>query len=180
VGKSAGPAHARPIETDAAFLLRVQVYEILQILLQEGRTHAWNRDTIAVAELNHRVAMDVGSDRGSQFLHIMNVSELVKLDRVVLRIEVVDRLRAFARVEHKGVVAGAANGDGGRIDVAEAGGSKMIVPPCPSDALSKLQKSKWSIVIVWPSVFIVMMASPLASSEKQTVASRNTTQIDFI
>ena len=99
------------------FLLRVQVYKTLQIVLQEGRTHARNGDTIAVAELNHRVAMHVGSDRGSQFLHIMNVNELVKLDRVVLRIEVVDRLRSFARVEYKGVVAGAANGDGGGIGV---------------------------------------------------------------
>ena len=49
---------------DLAFLLRVQVYETLQILLQEGRTHARNGDTIAVTELNHRVAMDVGSNRG--------------------------------------------------------------------------------------------------------------------
>ena len=30
------------------FLLRVQVYETLQILLQEGRTHARNGDTVIV------------------------------------------------------------------------------------------------------------------------------------
>ena len=87
----------------------MQVEEILQILLQEGRTHARNGNTIAVPKLEHRVAMHVGSDRGSQLLHIMNVGELVELDRVVLRIEVVDRLRALARVEYKRVVAGAAN-----------------------------------------------------------------------
>src|SRR5262245_14050246 len=101
----------------AVFLLPVQVYETLQILLQEGRTHALNGDTIAVAELKHRVVMHIGSNRGSQFLHIMNVGELVELDRVVLWIEVVDRLRALARVEHKRVVAGTADGDGGRIGV---------------------------------------------------------------
>src|SRR5215471_16491225 len=93
------------------------MHETLQVLLEKRRARARNGDTIAVAELNHRVAMRVGSDRGSQFLHIMNVSELVELDRVVLWIEVVDRLRALARVEYKGVVAGATNRDGGRIGV---------------------------------------------------------------
>jgi hypothetical protein len=82
----------------------VQVYEILQILLQESRTHARDGDTIAVVELNHCVAMHVGSDRGSQILHIMNVGEVVELDRLVLRIEIVDHLRAFARMEHKSVL----------------------------------------------------------------------------
>jgi hypothetical protein len=38
----------------------------------------------------------------------------------------------------------------GRV-LAAAGRSKMIVPPCPLDAFSKLQKSKLSMVIVWPS-----------------------------
>jgi hypothetical protein len=63
--------------------LRVQMYQILQILLQKGRIHAWYGDTIAVAELNHGVAMHVGSNRGRQFLHVMNVDEAVKLDRLV-------------------------------------------------------------------------------------------------
>ena len=93
------------------------MYEVLQILLQEVRTYARNGDTIAVAKPNHRVAMHVRSDRGGQFLHIMNVGEFVELDRVVLGIEVADRLQAFARVEHKRVVAGTADGDGGRIGV---------------------------------------------------------------
>ena len=53
--------------------------------------------------------MHVGSDRGRQFLHVVNVGEVVELYRVVLWIEVVDRLRALARVEYKGVVARAAN-----------------------------------------------------------------------
>lgn len=68
------------------FLLRVQVYETLQIMLQVGRTHARNGDTVAVAELKHRVTMHVGSNRGRQFLHIMNVGELIELYRVVLAV----------------------------------------------------------------------------------------------
>ena len=154
-------------------MLRVQVYETLQILLQEGRTHARNGDTVAVTELEHRVAMHVGSNRGRQFLHIMNVGELVELDRVVLWIEVVDRLRALARVEYKGVVAGAANGDWRDWCWQRPAKSKMIVPPWPSEDLFQITE----VEIVYRDsfkdrmgvFFIVMIASPSAPSEKQTL-----------
>ena len=129
------------------------MHETLEILLQEGRAHAGNGDAVAVTELEHRVAMHVGGDRGRQFLHVVNVGELVELDRFVLRIEVVDRLRAFTWVENESVVAGTADGDGRTGARGAAGGSKMIVPPCPSDAFSKLQKSKLSIVIVARTVW---------------------------
>ena len=72
------------------------MHEALQVLLQEGRAHARNGDAVAVAELEHRVAVHIRGDRRRQFLHVLNVGEVVELDRVVLRIEVVDRLRAFA------------------------------------------------------------------------------------
>ena len=88
------------------------MHEILQILLQEGRAHARNGDTVAVTELKHRAAMHVGGDRGRQFLHVVKVGEVVELDRFVLRIEIGDRLRSFTWMESEGVVAGTADGDG--------------------------------------------------------------------
>jgi hypothetical protein len=83
--------------------------QALQVLLQESRADARNGDAIAVAEFKHRVAMRVGGDRRRKFLRVLDVGEMVKLDRFVLRIEVVDRLRAFTRMEHECVIAGAAN-----------------------------------------------------------------------
>src|SRR5262249_5044886 len=41
-----------------------------------------------------------------------DVGEVVEFQRVLLRIEVVDRLRALAGMEHEGVIAGAADRDG--------------------------------------------------------------------
>ena len=87
------------------------MHETLQILLKEGRAYARNGDAVAVTELKHRVVVRIGRDRRGQFLHIMNVGEVAELDRVVLRIEVVDRLRAFAGVEHECIIAGAADRD---------------------------------------------------------------------
>ena len=63
------------------------MHEALYVLLQEGRAHARNGDAVAVAELEHCAAVHIRGDRGRQLLHVLNVGEMVKLDRVVLRIE---------------------------------------------------------------------------------------------
>ena len=39
-----------------------------------------------------------------------DIGEMVKFDRIAVRIEVRDRLGTHVRMEHEGVVAGAANG----------------------------------------------------------------------
>ena len=159
------------------------MHETLQILLQEGGAHAGNGDAVAVTELEHRVAMDVGGDRRRQLLHVLNVGEVVELDRVVLRIEVVDRLRALTRVEHERVVAGTADGDGG----TGAGGGRRVEDDraaMPVRCLFQIAE----VEIVYrdrrkdrmASFIMVMTASPLASSEKQTSPTATPTQIDFI
>jgi hypothetical protein len=78
-----------------AILLRVQMHETLYVLLQEGRIQTRNGDAVAVTQLEHCVAVHVGSDRRRQLLHVMNVGEVIELNCVVLWIEVVDRLRAL-------------------------------------------------------------------------------------
>lgn len=91
----------------------VQMNEALQMGLQEARGHAGDSDALTVPELDDRIAMRVASDRGHQFLCILHIGEMIELDGVRRRVEVADRLRTSARLEHERVVAGSADGDGG-------------------------------------------------------------------
>ena len=161
------------------FLLRVQVYETLQIMLQVGRAHARNGDTVAVAELKHRVAMHVRSNRGRQFLHIMNIGELIELYRVVLWIEVVDRLRTPARVEYKGVVADTADGDRGRIGTGSGRRVEDNRAAMPVRCLFQIAE----VEIIYgdhPKVLYCDDSVAVSVFRKADVASRYATQIDFI
>src|SRR5262249_5025761 len=91
----------------------VQMHQALHVLLQERRAHARDGDAVAMAELQHRIAVRVRGDQLRQLFSVLDVGEVVEFERVLLRIEVVDRLRALARMEHEGVIAGAADRDRG-------------------------------------------------------------------
>ena len=77
--------------------------------MQFGRGHAGQRDAIGMAEIDHCVAMRVAGDERLQFLNILSVGEMVKLNRIVLRIKVRDRIGADARCEHEIVIPRAAD-----------------------------------------------------------------------
>ena len=95
----------------------MQVHEALQMRLQLRRRHPGNGEAVVVPELDQGIAMRVAGNVGRQLLQILDVSEMIELDGVGLRIEVADRLGAHARMKHEAVVAGAADGDGAAVGV---------------------------------------------------------------
>ena len=64
-----------------------------------------------MAEVNHRVAMRIVGNQRRQLLLRLSVSEAIKLDGIILRIEVCDRFGPNAWREYEIVVAWSANGD---------------------------------------------------------------------
>ena len=66
---------------------------------------------VVVAERDDRVAMRVRGHERLQFLYGLHVGELIEFDRVVLRIEVDDRVGADPRLEDETVIAGPAERD---------------------------------------------------------------------
>jgi hypothetical protein len=87
--------------------------EALQVGLQKARGHAGDGDAVPMTELEHRVAVRIDCDRSRQCLRALHVREVVELNGIGPRIEVVDGFCAFAGVEEERVVAGPADGDGG-------------------------------------------------------------------
>src|SRR5262249_61702530 len=73
----------------------------LNQLVQLGWGHAVDRNAVVVAEFDHRVAVRVGGDGRLQLLHGLGVSEVVELDRVLVRLEVDDGGGTDARPEHE-------------------------------------------------------------------------------
>jgi len=83
----------------------MQMDEALQVRLQVVRGHAGDRDAVVVAELDHRVAVNIGGDQRRQLLNVLDIGEVVELDSVGLRIKVDDGVGADARREYEIVVA---------------------------------------------------------------------------
>ena len=78
--------------------------------LQVALCYARDSDAVTVAELDGCIAVGVARDERRQLLDRFDIGEMVKFDRIAVRIEVRDRLGTHVRMEHEGVVAGAANG----------------------------------------------------------------------
>jgi hypothetical protein len=74
------------------------------LLLSRG--YSYQRDAAVMAEIDQRITMCVRGDERLQFLDGLRVGEVVELDRVILRIEVDDRVGANSRLEHEIVVTG--------------------------------------------------------------------------
>ena len=113
----------------------------------------------------------------------MNVGEVVDLNCIVLRIEIVHRLRALAWVENKRVVAGAANLD--RRTAADRGRRvENDRPAMPVRGLFQItvvetiecnrRKDRVGVVPYGDDGVAVGIL------RKADVANRNTKQIDFI
>ena len=81
----------------------------LRELLQLRGGHAGNRDAVIMPEGDHCVAVRVGGDQRLQLLHGLRVGKVVKLDGVVLGIEVDDGVGSNAGLEHEIVIAGSAD-----------------------------------------------------------------------
>ena len=62
-----------------------------------------------MTQINHRVAVHIRGDQRLQFFNGLRIGEVVELNRVLLRIEVADRLGARARLKDKMIIAGSAN-----------------------------------------------------------------------
>jgi hypothetical protein len=70
-----------------------------------------NRDAVAVPKFDHCVTVSVAGDEGCQLLHGLNIGKVVKLDDVLLRIEVENGVGADPRLKDELIVAGAADRD---------------------------------------------------------------------
>jgi hypothetical protein len=71
----------------------MQMHEALQVRLQIARGRARDGGApVVMAGLYHRTAVRVTGDRRRQFLRILDVGDMLELDRVVLRVEVSDCL----------------------------------------------------------------------------------------
>ena len=84
------------------------MHQALHMRLQVALRHTGQRDAVVVAEFDDRVAMRVGADQCRRLLDILKVGEVVELDGIDPRVEVRDRVRADARLEHEIIVAGPA------------------------------------------------------------------------
>ena len=71
----------------------MQVNETVQVCLQLRRVHARQRNAVAVAEIDHGVARQVGGDERRQVLERLCVGEVVDLVRVV-SVEIIDGVGA--------------------------------------------------------------------------------------
>ncbi len=87
----------------------MQVDSSRQDLLQLARGHAGQRDAVVMAEIDHCIAMRIGGDQRLQFLDCLRVGEVIKFNRVMLRIKVRNCVGANTRCEHEVVVAGPAD-----------------------------------------------------------------------
>jgi hypothetical protein len=81
----------------------------LDYLLQFARRHARQGDAIAVAEINHRIAMHVAGNERLQLLHRLCACKVIKLDGVLLRIEINNTVGAHTSRKDEIVTAGTAD-----------------------------------------------------------------------
>ena len=100
-------------------------------LLQLRVGDASQRDTVIVAEINHRVAMRVGGDERLQFLNGLHIGEVIERERILLHIEIGDGVGADAGREDEIVVAWPADRHRDRLrhvrrGVLRIGGSHVV------------------------------------------------------
>lgn len=89
----------------------------LQLLRRPARDH----EAIAVAELDHRVAVGVRRNQRHRLFHRLRVREVVELDGVMQRVEVLNGLCAHARPEHEVIATADRGRRRGRIEYQHAG-----------------------------------------------------------
>ena len=99
----------------------VQVNNTVERGLQLLRRPAHDREAIAVAELDHRVAVGVRRNQRHRLFHRLRVREVVELDGVMQRVEVLNGLYAHARPEHEVIAAADRGRRRGRIEYQHAG-----------------------------------------------------------
>ena len=81
----------------------------LDKLLQLSWCFSRYRDAVVMTKIDHCIAMRVAGDERLQLLHRLRASEVIKLDSVLLRIEINDAVSAHTRRKYEIVTAGTAN-----------------------------------------------------------------------
>src|ERR1700745_2628216 len=97
----------------------------LDKLLQLSECLSRYRDAVVVTKIDHCIAMRVAGDERLQLLHSLRVREVIKLDGVLLWIEINDAVSAHTRRKYEIVTAGTT--DQNRNVLADVGAGVLSV-----------------------------------------------------